>query len=197
MRLENVSFSYGDKVILDGFSLSLPDGGVTALSGPSGCGKTTLLRLLAGLLTPESGSVDAPGLARTAVLFQEDRLLPAFSAAAQLKAVLPRGAEVVDYLDAVGLASEVDSPVEALSGGMKRRVALARALAYAGDKSLLLLDEPFTGVDAGNARRIMARLRALDIPILLSAHDAESLSLADRVIHLFGPPLSENPDNIG
>lgn len=197
MRLENVSFSYGDKVVLDGFSLSLPDGGVTALSGPSGCGKTTLLRLLAGLLTPESGSVDAPGLARTAVLFQEDRLLPAFSAAAQLKAVLPRGAEVVDYLDAVGLASEADSPVEALSGGMKRRVALARALAYAGDKSLLLLDEPFTGVDAGNARRIMARLRALNIPILLSAHDAESLSLADRVIHLSGPPLSANSDNIG
>lgn len=197
MRLENVSFSYGDKVILDGFSLSLPDGGVTALSGPSGCGKTTLLRLLAGLLTPESGSIDAPGLARTAILFQEDRLLPAFSAAAQLKAVLPRGAEVVDYLDAVGLASEADSPVEALSGGMKRRVALARALAYAGDKSLLLLDEPFTGVDAGNARRIMARLRALDIPVLLSAHDAESLSLADRVIHLSGPPLSANPDNIG
>ena len=197
MRLENVSFSYGDKVILDGFSLSLPDEGVTALSGPSGCGKTTLLRLLAGLLTPESGSVDAPGLARTAILFQEDRLLPAFSAAAQLKAVLPHGAEVLDYLDAVGLASEADSPVEALSGGMKRRVALARALAYAGDKSLLLLDEPFTGVDAGNARRIMARLRALNIPVLLSAHDAESLSLADRVIHLFGPPLSENPDNIG
>ena len=197
MRLENVSFSYGDKVILDGFSLSLPDEGVTALSGPSGCGKTTLLRLLAGLLTPESGSVDAPGLARTAILFQEDRLLPAFSAAAQLKAVLPRGAEVVDYLDAVGLASEADSPVEALSGGMKRRVALARALAYAGDKSLLLLDEPFTGVDAGNARRIMARLRALNIPVLLSAHDAESLSLADRVIHLSGPPLSANSDNIG
>lgn len=197
MRLENASFSYGDKVILDGFSLSLPDGGVTALSGPSGCGKTTLLRLLAGLLTPESGIVDAPGLARTAVLFQEDRLLPAFSAAAQLKAVLPRGAEVVDYLDAVGLASEADSPVEALSGGMKRRVALARALAYAGDKSLLLLDEPFTGVDAGNARRIMVRLRALNIPILLSAHDAESLSLADRVIHLSGPPLSANSDNIG
>ncbi len=197
MRLENASFSYGDKVILDGFSLSLPDEGVTALSGPSGCGKTTLLRLLAGLLTPESGSVDAPGLARTAILFQEDRLLPAFSAAAQLKAVLPRGAEVVDYLDAVGLASEADSPVEALSGGMKRRVALARALAYAGDKSLLLLDEPFTGVDAGNARRIMARLRALDIPVLLSAHDAESLSLADRVIHLSGPPLSANSDNIG
>ena len=195
MRLENVFFSYGDKRILKDFSLALPDTGVTALSGPSGCGKTTLLRLLAGLIPPESGRVQAPGLEKTAVLFQEDRLLPGFTAATQIRAVLPKGAEVKAYLEAVGLAAEADSPVEALSGGMKRRVALARALAYAGDKSLLLLDEPFTGVDADNARRVMARLRGLGIPIVLSAHDALSLSLADRVICVSGPPLAVIPGN--
>ncbi len=197
MRLEHVFFSYGDKVILDDFSLSLPDSGVTALSGPSGCGKTTLLRLLAGLLTPQRGQIDAPGPARTAILFQEDRLLPGFSAAAQLKAVLPKGADFREALEAVGLAAEADTPLEALSGGMKRRVALARTLAYARDKSLLLLDEPFNGVDADNARRIMARLRALRIPILLSAHDAESLALADSVISVAGPPLSTKFYKIG
>ncbi len=196
MKLENVSFSYGRKVILEDFSLSLPDSGVMALCGPSGCGKTTLLRLLAGLLTPERGSIEAPGLTRTAILFQEDRLLPGFSAAAQLKAVLPKGADCREALDAVGLAAEADTPIESLSGGMKRRVALARALAYARDKSLLLLDEPFTGVDADNARRVMARLRDLQIPIILSAHDAESLALADRVIRLQGPPLSVISDEI-
>lgn len=190
MRLENVTFAYGDKVILDNFSLRLPDAGVTALSGPSGCGKTTLLRLIAGLERPQAGLVDAPGLRSTAVLFQEDRLLPGFSAAAQLRAVLPRGADVLPFLDAVGLAAEADSKVETLSGGMRRRVAIARAMACAWDKSLLLLDEPFAGVDPENAKMIMARLRAMSVPILFSAHDAESLALADAVLPFSGPPLT-------
>lgn len=190
MRFDGVSFSYGKKTVLDGFTLELPDTGVTALSGPSGCGKTTLLRLLAGLERPCTGLITAPGPERTAVLFQEDRLLPGFSASRQIKAVMPRNTDVSGYLAAVGLENEAEAPVSALSGGMRRRVAIARALAYAEDKALLILDEPFTGVDAENARRIMVRLRSLGIPILLSAHDAESLSLADTVIRLQGPPLS-------
>ncbi len=191
MRLENVTFAYGDKVILRDFTLELPDAGVTALSGPSGCGKTTLLRLLAGLETPQSGRVDAPGLSKTVILFQEDRLLPHFTAAGQLRAVLPRGADPLPALAAVGLEREADTPVEALSGGMRRRVALARALAAAPGKRLLLLDEPFTGVDAENAKKIMKSLRSLRLPILLTAHDAESLRMADTVLTFSGPPLRE------
>lgn len=190
MRLENVTFSYGEKRVLDGLTLTLPGSGVTALSGPSGCGKTTLLRLLAGLETPQSGLVEAPGLSDTAILFQEDRLLPGFSAASQLRAVLPRGADVGAALSAVGLEGEADTPVKSLSGGMRRRVALARAMAYAAGKRLLLLDEPFTGVDAENAAAIMEHLRALGVPIVLSAHDAGSLALADTVIRFSGPPLA-------
>lgn len=189
MRLENVSFTYGDKVILDNFTLDLPDCGVTALSGPSGCGKTTLLRLLAGLEVPKGGRVDGPASQMTSVLFQEDRLLPGFTAASQLRAVLPRGADIKGYLEAVGLAAEADSKVETLSGGMRRRVAIARTMAYARGKALLILDEPFTGVDEENAKRIMGHLRALRIPILFTAHDAQSLALADSVITLDGPPL--------
>ena len=191
MKLENVTFAYGEKVILQSFTLELPDAGVTALSGPSGCGKTTLLRLLAGLETPRAGRVDTPGLARTVFLFQEDRLLPRFTAAGQLRAVLPRGADPLPALAAVGLEREADTPVEALSGGMRRRVALARALAAAPGKRLLLLDEPFTGVDADNAKKIMSRFRALGIPILLTAHDAESLALTDTVLAFSGPPLRQ------
>lgn len=190
MRLENVSFSYSDKVILDDLTLSLPDSGVTALSGPSGCGKTTLLRLLAVLERPQGGHIDTPGLENTAVLFQEDRLLPHFTAAAQLRAVLPRGTDVLPHLAAVGLESEADTVVEALSGGMRRRVAIARAMAFAKGKRLLILDEPFTGVDPDTARAIMEKLRALHIPTVMSAHDAESLSLADTVLRLSGPPLT-------
>lgn len=190
MRLEAVTFSYGGKAVLRGFTLDLPDSGVTALTGPSGCGKTTLLRLIAGLETPQEGTIDAPGLRDTAFLFQEDRLLPGLTAASQLRAVLPRGADPLPWLEAVGLAAEAKTAVGALSGGMRRRVAIARAMAYGEGRRLIILDEPFTGVDAENAERIMARLRSLRLPILMSAHETESLALADTVLRLSGPPLA-------
>lgn len=189
MRLAGLCFSYGEKVILDHFSLELPSGGVTALAGPSGCGKTTLLRLLAGLETPQQGTLDVPKPEETAFLFQENRLLPGLRAADQLRVVLPRGGDPTPWLDAVGLAGEALSLPEALSGGMQRRLALARCLAYGQVKSLLLLDEPFTGVDPERAKDIMGLIRTLGIPVLCSAHNAESLALADRVIRLDGPPL--------
>ena len=188
MKLANVSFAYDDKVILDYFSLELPDAGITALAGPSGCGKTTLLRLLAGLETAQSGTIDAP--ADTALLFQEDRLLPGLTAAEQLRVVLPKSESPMPWLEAVGLADAAGLSPEELSGGMRRRVALGRCLAYGQRKKLLLLDEPFTGIDPERCRSIMAFIREMGIPVLCSAHDAETLALADRVIPLDGPPLT-------
>jgi len=191
MRLAGLCFSYGERVILDHFSLELPSGGVTALAGPSGCGKTTLLRLLAGLEVPQRGALDVPKPEETAFLFQENRLLPGLCAADQLRVVLPRGGDPRPWLEAVGLAGEALALPEALSGGMQRRLALARCLAYGQNKSLLLLDEPFTGVDPARAKDCMESIRTLGIPVLYSAHDAESLALADRVIRLDGPPLRQ------
>ncbi len=189
MKLEHVRFAYGDRLVMDGFSLALPDDGITALSGPSGCGKTTLLRLLAGLEKPQAGVVSAPHPAQIAVLFQENRLLPGQSCAGQLRAVLPRGADVQPWLELVELGSEANSPVSSLSGGMQRRLALARCMAYGADKALLLLDEPFTGVDSPRIARLMEALRQLDAAIVYAAHDAASLALADRVVRLDGAPL--------
>ena len=190
MRFENVSFAYGDKQIMVDFSLELPDAGLCALNGPSGCGKTTLLRLAAGLERPDAGTVIAPGPRETAFFFQEDRLLPRLSAAEQLRAVLPKGTDPLPWLALVGLEGEADRPMTALSGGMRRRVALARCLAYGAGKKYLMMDEPFTGVDPETAARIMEGIRAMDVPVLFSAHDAESLALADTVIRLQGPPLT-------
>ena len=136
MKLTNVSFAYGDKVILDHFSLELPDEGITALAGPSGCGKTTLLRLLARLETAQGGTIDAP--ADTALLFQEDRLLPGLTAAGQIGVVLPKEESSMPWLEAVGLADASMLLPEELSGGMRRRVALARCLAYGQRKKLVL-----------------------------------------------------------
>lgn len=187
--LEKVTVTFGEKRVLDRFSLTLPETGITALSGPSGCGKTTLLRCLAGLERPRSGRVQAPPPRETVLLFQEDRLFPWRTVEQHLTDVLPqaRWAEVPRWLDLAGLTGEEGSLPASLSGGMRRRLALVRALALGG--RLYLLDEPFTGVDPARVRRLMEALRTLDAPVLLSSHEALVCSLADRVICLDGPPL--------
>lgn len=191
MKLTKLSFCYGDKVILKDFSLDLPDTGITALAGPSGCGKTTLLRLLAWLESPQSGTLEAPEGRETAFLFQENRLLPGLTAGDQLRVVLPSGADPLPWLEAVGLGDEAGALPSALSGGMQRRVSLARCLAYGQHKKLLLLDEPFTGIDPERITALMTFIRSLGIPVIYSAHDAQSLALADRMVRLEGPPLKE------
>ena len=194
MRIENLSFSYEDKQVFRGLTLELPDTGVTALSGPSGCGKTTLLRLIAGLELPDSGTVEVPESRHVAMMFQENRLLPDLSAREQLKLVSPK-ADADRWLQEVGLSGEEDSLPDALSGGMQRRLSLARCLCYCADKSLLLLDEPFTGVDPDRIESLTALIRGMGIPVIFSAHDAKSLEMADRVISL--ESTEHNRKNIG
>ena len=99
MRIRGLTVTFGEKRVLDGFSLDLPDQGVTALSGPSGCGKTTLLRLLAGLERPEEGSISGIAPGETAFLFQEDRLFPWRTAKQQLTDVLTKAVAVTEELE--------------------------------------------------------------------------------------------------
>lgn len=187
ISVSHLTLSYGEKRVLEDFSLTLPERGVTVLSGPSGCGKTTLLRVLAGLQRRSAGVVTVPP--RPTLLFQENRLLPWRTAEQHIADVLPRArrGEAGRWLALVELEEEARSYPGALSGGMGRRLALARALACGG--GLYLLDEPFTGVDAARAARILERVRALGVPVLLSSHEAEIVALCDRVIPLAGPPL--------
>lgn len=181
--------AYNGTKILDDFSLTWPDEGITLLSGPSGCGKTTFLRCLAGLQPYMARTVELPE--RPVILFQEDRLLPWCTAAQHITDVLPRErrGEAEGWLELVELSGEGGRCPGALSGGMKRRLALARALACGG--GLLLLDEPFTGVDSERAARILGRIRELGIPVLLSGHESALLPLADTVLFLSGPPLRQ------
>ena len=187
ISVENITLRYEKKLVLDQFSLQIPEVGVTAFSGPSGCGKTTLLRVMAGLLRPEEGRVT--GTAEPVILFQESRLFPWRTCEQHIADVLPRERrrEAGRWLALVELEGEEHARPSALSGGMGRRLALARALACGG--GLYLLDEPFTGVDAARAARILERVRALGVPVLLSSHEAEIVALCDRVIPLAGPPL--------
>ncbi len=196
MRLKHVRASYGQKTVLRDFSLELRPGAVTCLLGPSGSGKTTVLNLLAGLLEPEAGTVERP---RTvSCLFQDLRLLPWRTAAGNLTFVLkgqvpPEALEhaVEQALVLVELWEERHSRPHQLSGGMKQRLALARALAVPAD--LLLLDEPFRGLDIPLRERIMARCRerwqAAGQTVLMVTHDpAEAAYLGDEVLQFRPEP---------
>lgn len=136
-RICDLSVSFGGKVILDHFELELPNSGITVLSGPSGCGKTTLLRVLAGLLQPDSVQMDGITPSQTVILFQENRLLPWRSVREQITDVLPRSRrkEAEDWLAFVELDGEGDARPDQLSGGMQRRLALARAMAASSRSS--------------------------------------------------------------
>lgn len=189
IKVQNATLRYGNKVVLDRFSLEIPDRGLTALTGPSGCGKTTLLRVIAGLEPLEEGAVAGIVPGQTALLFQEDRLLPWRTVGQNLADVLPRTRreEVGRWLAFAELEGEENALPSALSGGMARRLALARCVALGG--KLLLLDEPFTGVDAQRTARLLDRLRELEVPVVLTTHQGRVMAACGQVIALDGPPL--------
>lgn len=173
IALRRVTLGYPGREVLQIQSLTLPDQGVIALMGPSGYGKTTLLRTLAGLTPPLSGQITGLENRRIAFLFQEDRLLPWLTARQN---VALAGSE--EQADQWLKQMEIDNPLlypREMSGGMQRRVALARALTRGGD--VLLLDEPFKGLDAALRERIAQRIRAAAPLILLSIHDGEEAGL--------------------
>ena len=156
ITLEHVRKSFGDKLVLSEVSLTLPEGATVCFFGPSGCGKTTLLRLICGLEKPDGGTVAVPKGTRFSVHFQEDRLLPWCTVRENLALAMP--AERVDgWLRAVGLPDAGDQYPDELSGGMRRRISLARALGH--DSDVLVLDEPLRELDAATADRMLALIR--------------------------------------
>lgn len=189
IRIENAQLTLGSKVIMENFTLEIPDSGITGLQGPSGCGKTTLLRVLAGLQSLDSGAVSGVTPQRCAILFQENRLLPWRTVRQHITDVLPkqRRQEADRYLALVELEKEQNQYPSALSGGMARRLALARCLAL--DSELYLLDEPFAGLDPQLIQRLLPRLKALDKPILLVSHEPNTLPQVHHRITLEGYPL--------
>lgn len=194
LTLNRLCKSLGGKPVISELSYSFPGSGIVALMGPSGCGKTTLLRLMCGLEKPDRGTLENT-YQKTAVAFQEPRLLPWLSVLQNLRLVMPKTADTEtrakDLLSAVGLADAVNLFPAQLSGGMRGRLSLARAVAYGGD--LLLLDEPFSGLDAELTGRMAELIRqnnrgGLTLVVTHRAKEAELLGA--QVLNVTGTPFS-------
>ena len=181
MKLVHVTAGYPGKTIFQDLCLQLPDAGAVALMGPSGFGKTTLLRLIGGLLRPESGEITGIQGKKISFLFQEDRLLP--WATAEKNVALVSDEEKARYwLSRMEIENAAQYPAQ-MSGGMQRRVALARAMAFGGD--ILILDEPFKGLDEALRERIAGLIRDVFPLTILSVHDkAEAELMGAAIIQL-------------
>ena len=177
INLQNVTFSYKDTPVLEDFSLEVKGGEVIALEGESGSGKTSIARLILGLERADAGVVAAPQ--KIAAVFQEDRLFPTLTVRKNISVAAKENDKTEYLLKMANLESVADKKVWQLSGGMKRRIAILRALNFGADA--LILDEPFNGLDPQN-KKLMADLileEYRDKPILLISHikeDAELLS---------------------
>lgn len=171
VAFEHIHMAFGEKTIFSDLSLSFSIPGQYAILGPSGRGKTTLLRLIAGLEKPRSGRVSVPKDAQICFCFQEDRLLPWKTVLENIMLVCSDPEKARFWLNQVGLYGEEDSYPSSLSGGMKRRASLARALAY--DADILLMDEPFRALDDETHVKMLALVReaAKNKLLILVTHD--------------------------
>ncbi len=169
----NLSVRFGEKQVFDNYSISLPDEGVILISGESGIGKTTLLRVLCGLQKPDQGRIEGLGNRRISFVFQEPRLLDHLTAFENVALVSDRiTAERI--LRELNMQNELNSKAGKLSGGQKQRVSLARAFAYSND--IVLLDEPFNGLDAQNKEKAASLIRTARLAVVVS-HDPDDVEL--------------------
>lgn len=155
ITIKSLNKSFGDKAVLRDFNAAFRAGKITCIMGSSGCGKTTLLNILMGLINADSGEIiGIPD--KISAVFQEDRLCEDFTAVSNIRAVTGKGVPVTEiekHLTDLGLADSMYMPVNKLSGGMKRRVAIARAVLY--NPELIILDEAFKGLDTATKKLTM------------------------------------------
>ena len=155
IKLNSISKSYDDKPVITDFSLQIDDGKCYALKAPSGFGKTTLLHMICGLVIPDSGEIEQNGDIKFGCVFQEDRLFDNLSSIDNIK-VANRIKDIdliKSHLSQLLPEDELSKPVMELSGGMRRRVCIVRALL--NDCDILILDEPFAGLDEENINKAM------------------------------------------
>ena len=188
ISLHDISKAYDGRPVLSRVSLTVPSGGALRLAGPNGVGKSTLLKIVLGLVKPDSGTVEGAAGRPLSAVFQEDRLCPWLSAIGNLRLVLPSlsRAGAATALGGLGLPDDaLARPVRQLSGGQRRRVALARALVVPSE--IICLDEPFTGIDAASLKAVVgavvAGVQGKDV-LLVTHDDAQAAPFGAAVLTL-------------
>ena len=205
MKINGLNFAYGDKVIFDNFNLEIPDGKVTCIMGASGGGKTTLLNCISGqlkfegqILYGQNGDSDLSSKAISYV-FQQPRLIPSMTVAKNIEYVLPntlskeeKALKVNEVIQKMQLTDCADSYPRYISGGQASRVALARALAVESD--VVLMDEPFKGLDIKLKKQILDILIPLvkGKSVVFVTHDVEEALLVADVVYVINRAEGES-----
>lgn len=180
IRFCHVSKQYGEHIVFSDFSYEIAEGTKLCVMGRSGRGKTTLLRMLLGLEKPDQGYIEGLEAKQIRAVFQENRLLQEFSVRENLRCVCrnkQQTAQISNLLEKLGLIDWEEQPVSVLSGGMQRRLAIGRALLV--DSDVLLLDEPFSGLDAQTKQQMIQLILtyAKEKILIVTTHTAEDVSL--------------------
>lgn len=196
IKFDNVTKRFGDLYVLKDFSIEIPKKGTICIFGPSGCGKTTFVNLLSGIIKPDNGRILGVDSKNISFVFQEDRLIPWITIKENINAVISgedKNKISEELLSSVGLKDFMNKKPEELSGGMCRRVAIARALAYNSD--ILILDEPFRGLDLKTKDNIIKLIKDKQenkLSILITHNIKEAFILSDKIYIFEGIPLSCN-----
>ena len=181
--INSLSKKYGEKEVIKNFSARIKDGSVLSVMAPSGGGKTTLLRILAGLETADKGYIEGLENKKVSMVFQEDRLCNDLNAITNIRIITD--SRIYDELEKAGLKGNEKYPVRELSGGMRRRIAIVRALM--ADYDILILDEPFAGLYWENKKRMADYIKekSKGKTVILVTHDkAEAEIMGGEILNL-------------
>lgn len=184
IKCENISLSFGENEVIKNLSFDIKKGETVCISGPSGKGKTTVLRIICGLEKNFSGKLEISDGLKIGFVFQDDVLLPWYSALENVSAVSTKES-ATKWLTVFGLGDSLEKKPNQLSGGMKRRVSLARACAFSPD--ILVLDEAFKGLDYKLKIKIIQIIKNefKNLTVIFTTHDAEETKLfGARIIEI-------------
>lgn len=198
--IKNIRKSFDDLLVLNNISIDFEKERMTCILGPSGCGKSTLLNIMTGIIKDYEGKVMGFKEEDISFIFQEDRLIPWLSVYDNIKLILKSkyrdpelGQRIVDYLTMVGMGDYMSYYPPELSGGMKQRVSIARALAFGGD--FIIMDEPFKSLDIKSKMQLLKDFKEICIKtkatVIFVTHDIdEAVEIGDCIYMLSDKPTS-------
>lgn len=188
--LKNITKRY-EKAVFENFSLNIDEGITTAIMGKSGCGKTTLFNMLCKTSLPDSGEIKLPKNQKISVVFQENRLFTSFTGYENLAAVCSDNNKIKSVLNICEAEDFAQTKVKNMSGGMARRIAIARSLLP--ENRIILMDEPFKGIDTAMRDRILLKLKQYlcKKTCVIITHDTnEAANIAQKAVILGGSPAN-------